>query len=335
MMIRLEQHYLNLFYDHESGYLVDCVWWKDNPVNRNLFPRLTSLLALYGRGELLLLDVLDDLAGFVGARMRHPQLGLQDVPVEHPDDPVYRRWDDHWLQNATRQTLKLARLSGDRELLEVQLKAFTRHFAADNLIHEDLYYAYPGGRYKPENLYQSTSWWQGMTAYAWWSGIIESVAGLRWDRGQLEYVPGDSGADVTLSNLHWGGNCWSVTVSGRGRWLDTLTVNGQDRLATCQLFPADDTVDQQVAIAKTDRVPEHPVILSAGACSVRVTQVSAGGLTAALNTHGFAQVWFFSPDKPAAVRVNGRDTAFRWVPARNEGVVAVDVSGEVTVEIDL
>ena len=38
--------------------------------------------------------------------------------------------------------------------------------------------AYPGGRYKPENVYQSTSWWQAMTVHAWWNGIVESVAAI-------------------------------------------------------------------------------------------------------------------------------------------------------------
>lgn len=333
VMERLHENYLRLYLDEETGYLIDSVWFKDDPVDRNRFFRITSLLALYCYGDFLLLDAIESIARYVKTYLRHPGLGLCDVPNNHPPWPAYNRWDDHWLQNATKESLKLARLAEDRELLDIQVEAFVKHFGADQIIHEDLYYAYEGGKYDPANLYQSTSWWQNMTVHAWWNGLIESVAGLRYERGLLEYVPGDSGRGIALSNLHWGGHRWSMQVSGRGKWIDSLSVNGQERAGTCQMLAAGDGFDQEIVIAKTDRPPEHPVVLSAGASPVKMRRVATGLSEAVIRSTGFVPLHFYSPKEPR-VTVNGAPVPVRWCAVRSEGVALLTEEGTLDLVID-
>ena len=172
-----------------------------------------------------------------------------------------------------------------------------------------------------------------MTTHVWWAGIMESIAGLRYERGQLEYLPGDSGLDVELGNFHWGGWRWSMKVAGRGRWIDRMTVNGRHRPGTCQMIPVGDATDQEVVITKTDRPPAGPVILSAGASPVTVTAAEAGVLAASLASPGFARLHFFSPTKPR-VTVEGGEIELRWSEKRREGTATIVAAGELEIVID-
>lgn len=329
---RLEANFLPLFYDAKEEFLIDSVWFKEDPVHRNPFLRLTSLLAFQGYGEQLLLEVAERLAECVRTRFRHPELGLAVAPRDRRDEPVYARWKDNWVQNQTRESLRLARLAGDRELLDLQTGLFLKHYASDRLIHENLFHAYPGGRYKPENLDLATSWWQGMSLFAWWMGLIEAVAGLRFDRGPLEYLLGDSGRDVALRNFHWGGRRWSVRVRGRGRWIASMTVNGAARRGICQIQPRGKAFDQEVRILKTDRTPEHPVLLSAGACPVRDATVGKGRLRATLLSPGFVRLHFWSP-RPPVLEVNGRRVRVRWLSARQEALATLRIKGRLALGV--
>lgn len=329
---RVQASFSSTFLDTGSGFLYDAVWPKDDPVNRNAFPRLTSLLALFGHGELLLLESIEGLARFVRERMCHPEIGLRTVAADSPSTPVYERWKDNWLQNPTRETLKLARLAGDRELLDLQVDALLRNFEADKLIHKNLFHARKGGRYDPARLSTATSWWQGMSAYAWWTGLIESVIGLRVDRGAPEYALGDAGRDVSLSNFHWGGRRWSLSVTGRGKWIGSMRINGRERAGACSFHPFDPRKDQRVVIRKTDRPPAHPVILTAGANAVLATRATRGRLQATVRSTGFTPLHFFSPARPA-LRVAGKEVPFRWVEARSEGVSFLEGKGDLDLEI--
>ncbi|MCC7518762.1 MAG: hypothetical protein IT578_06215 [Verrucomicrobiae bacterium] len=329
---RLEKHFLRLYFDEHEKFLVDSVWFKDDPSHRNPFLRLTSLLAFQGYGEQLLLDVVEPLAECARTRFRHPALGLAVAPRDRREEPVYERWKDNWVQNQTRETLKLARLAGDQELLDLQVNAFLKHYAADRLIHENLFHASPGGRYKPESLYQATSWWQGMTLYAWWMGFLDAVAGIRFERGPLECVPGDGGRDVALTNLHWNGHRWAVRVRGRGRWIASMKVNGQARVGTHQIQPCGPAFDQKVTILKTDRPPNHPVILSAGACAVRETKATPGRLRAVLDSSGFARLHLWSPTRPI-LKVNGRRVNLRWSARRSEATSTLLLEGRLRLDL--
>ena len=329
---RIEASFLDLFFDRDEGFLIDCVWPRDNPVNQNRTFKLLTLLSLSGYGELLVRCEWKRLAEFVRRRLAHPTLGIRNVPEDQPMHESGRWMTEHWLQNAGRELLKLARLAGDAELLELQVREFSRHFGRDKLVHEDLYNLEAPQFFDVAKSYVSTSWWQCMTASAWWHGIMEAVAGLRWERGLLEYLPGDGGADVRVSNLHRGKHCWTLQTVGRGRWVDSLVINGVARPGTHQLLPEGPAREQNAVIHKTNRPPEHPIIFSCGAGPAIVRSLSPNRLQAQLQTFGFTRLWFYSPREPCLL-VDGEEVAVRWSEECREGTVALRTGGTITIEI--
>lgn len=332
-MQRLEQHFAPLFVDQETGYLRDSVWFKDNPVASNRFVRLTAMLALSGYGELLLNDALPGLAAFVNARMRHPELGLCDAPYIHPQSPTYSRWDDKWHQNATRETLKLARLTDDRELLEVQITAIGRQFAADRVIREDLFYT---GRtpekFKSWAIDHAASLWMNMTACAWWHGLLEALVGVRFERGQMEAVPGCAVAAAAVSNLHWGGHRWRWRSEGAGHWPLQLQINGRILRGVAQAQPQGTAAEQEVVVTMA-AAPPQPLILSAGACAVRETAVTNRALEAQIESQGFLRLHFYAPTRPV-VTIDGETLPYRWFAACGEGTLVVAKAGLLRIVIE-
>ncbi len=329
----LQRHYVAIFYDPTCGWLYDCVWWKENPVNHHHYPRTTNMLALNGYGEQLLLDHLATFATFIRTKMRHPHVGLQSAPREHPPDSPFARLDDNWHQNATHETLKLARLAGDSELLQIQLETITRYFDANKTILENIHHAHPAGRLKPENVFRTNSWWQNMTVKAWWNGIVEAVAGLRYERGQLEHLPGDSGHDTTISNFHWGGHVWRIDVTGRGRWIGQLTVNDRQLSATHQLTADATSSAQHVVIRKTDQPPACPQLLSAGATAAATTADSPGLLELNLHSNGFVPLQLYCPKRPA-ITLHGTPIDFHWFAGTSQAVLHIARRGDLRITID-
>jgi len=330
---KIEQNFIKHFFDEEEGFLLDCVWPKERPVFRNRFFRLTSLLALSGYGELLCLDQWDRLADFIWRKLRHPVIGLREVPVDQvlPDSGRNRKED--WLQNAARETLRVARLAGQERLLHLILDRYQNHFKSEKVIRENLYNNEAKEFFQSGKLHVSTSWWQGMTGSAWWFGILEAVAGLRFSRGQLEYIPGQFGEKLSLSNLHFAKRSWDITVEGKGKWVSEFVINGKKRDPfTYQLQPADLKRRQQVLIKKTDRPPAYPVILSAGASLVNHLYSASGVLKVSLTGPGFSRIWFFSPEKPVLL-VGGKEHFYSWSEKRREGSAAILYSKDTEITL--
>ena len=332
LITRIEQHFVSLFFDEEDGYLIDCVWSKDDPVNRTRMFRLLTLLCLTGYGELLVMDLWERIAEFVMDQMRHPLIGLRSVARDQPIPDSGARFKEVWLQNATREVLKFSRLSGCAELLDLQLSKFEEHFEKERVVREDLYNLQAPQHFTVAKSYVSTSWWQNMTASAWWHGIMEAFAGLRWERGLLEYLPGDGGRDVRISNLNREKHTWEISVTGRGRWVESMTVNGERNRGSYQLLPRGDSREQRVEITKTDESPQTPVVFSSGASPLHVTSLELNKLLGTLECPGFARLWFYSPRKPH-VRVNGHGQDYRWVEGRKEGTAMVVGKGRLELEI--
>ena len=328
---RVEKHFAGVFMNRGNGYLLDCVWPKGAPSGRSTLARITALLALAGYGEQLVPDDLDGIADCVMREFRHPVLGLRDIGGNPAVDvPAARRWADHWLQNATCETFKLARLTGRRDLMDVVMSAVLTHFDRNKIIHENLYAkpeVHPG---RPRLHMEATSWWQSMTAWAWWGGVMESVAGVRRERGQVECVPGDAGFDVVVGNLRWAGRIWRVSAQGRGRWPAEIVVNGRLQRGSLQLVPAGDAVAQEAVVRKTDEAPRHPCILSAGAVPVDVVEASPARLRAILRSRGFARLHFYAPARPR-LTAGGRTVDITWSERRSEGAASIEASGDVEV----
>ncbi|HOL67669.1 MAG TPA: hypothetical protein PKX93_09460, partial [bacterium] len=268
---KVECSFRKYFFDEEGGFFLDAVWPKDKPAYRNRFFRLTSLLALSGYGELLVINDWETLANFVWNSLTHPVLGLREVPAEQPLPPGGLNRKENWLQNAARETLRLARLAGHARLLQLIVGKYQQHFQQEKVIRENLYNNQASEFFDTKKLYVSTSAWQAMTASAWWFGLLEAVGGLRLGRGQLEYLPGEGLGDVTVSNLRLAGRVWKVVVKGQGQWVSSIVVNGYPQCPGCyQLLPVGKSQWQTALIRKTDRRVSHPVLFSAGASQVKV-----------------------------------------------------------------
>ncbi|HNQ36080.1 MAG TPA: hypothetical protein PKN80_08470, partial [bacterium] len=329
---RIEAGFMGHFFDAEEGFFIDCVWPKDKPVNRNRTFRLTSLLALSGHGELLSLDEWDRLADFIVRRLGHPVIGLRECPADQPMHPTGRNRSENWFQNASRETFRLARLSGNQELLRILLEKAEFFFGAERVLRENLYNNQATQFFDASRLYVSTSWWQCMTTASWWLGLLEALAGIRLTQGNLEYLPGDGGSDVRLTNLFYGGRVWEVDVRGRGRFVAGLEINGRPFDGTQQLEAADERPEQRVRIEKTNRPPVHPVVLGAGAARARITRLEPGRLEAGLAAPGYCRLWFYSPEQPRLL-VDGRPIRFAWSPKRHEGTAGFRAGGDSRLEI--
>lgn len=327
---RIEVNFMDLFFDQEKGFLIDCVWPKNDPVNKNRTFKLLSLLSLSGYGELLTLGEWARMADFAMDQFTHPVIGLQYVARDQAVHESGARFKELWLQNSAREVLKLARLSGNTELLARQLDKFEEHFRQERVVREDLYNKQRPDYFQVGKAHVSTSWWQNMTASAWWHGILESFAGIRWERGLLEYVPGDGGADVRISNLHRGPHCWDLEVTGRGPWIESMTINGAQRVGTYQLLPEGDAREQKVRIRKTAEPPSYPVILSAGASPLSIISAEPNHLAATVHSPGFTRLWFYSPERPRVV-VAGEEMDFRW--AEGQGTLALMGRGDLALEM--
>jgi len=330
---RIEANFMEIFFDQEEGFLIDCVWPKDDPVNQNRTFKLLSLLSMSGYGELLTLGAWERMADFAMDQFTHPVIGLQYVAKGQAIHESGARFKELWLQNSAREVLKLARLSGNAELLTRQLDKFEEHFQKERVVREDIYNKQRPDYFQIAKAHVSTSWWQNMTASAWWHGILESFAGIRWERGILEYVPGDGGSDVRISSLHRGPCRWDIEVTGRGPWIESMTINGAKRVGTYQLLPEGDAREQEVRIRKTAEPPPHPVILSSGASPLQITSVEPNRLTATLRSPGFTRLWFYSPRRPR-LTVAGKDHECRRGDSVSQGTAFFTDQGSVSVTIE-
>ena len=328
----LEQNFMRHFFDEETGYLIDCVWPKDNPVNLNRTPRLTALMALGGYGELLSMNAWGRLADFVMRRLTHPEIGLREIPADQPVHPRGANYREKWLQNSTRDLLKLARLAERQDMMDMVLGRLTERFREERLIKENIYNANARPYFDPAKQYLAASWWQCMTSSLWFLGLLEAVAGIRIGRGRLEYIPGDSGHDACLDNLHDGAHCWAFDIRGRGRWIDTLTINGQAMHGTYQFTPIVGDFGQRVQIVKTSRPPATPILYSAGAAKIAVSKAAPDRLETRIQSPGFSRLWFYSPRRPS-LRINGNECDYRWCGERNEGTAGIMADGEASLEI--
>jgi len=320
----LEQNFMPVFFNPENGFFLDCVWPKDNPVHRNPLVRLTALMAMVGYAELLSMGEWQRLADFVVRRLSHPEIGLCEMPLDQPVPERAASRRETWLQNSFRDIFKLARLSGNRDLMETMIATVARYFGEEKVVKETIANIH-SPFFKISKFPTHVSSWQCMSASAWWFGIMESVVGLRLTRGQLEYIPGDAGRDARVKNLPFGRCVWDVQVTGRGRWVRRLMVNGQEQKGNYQLLPSGEAQMQTALIEKTDRPPETPVILSAGASRIAVREAGRSGLKARLTGPGVARLWFYSPSRPGLF-VNGREADLRWTDCMNLGTACIDGS---------
>jgi hypothetical protein len=329
---RIEPNFMRHFFDEELGFFVDCVWPKDCPLNRNRTLRLTEMMAFVGYADLLCMDEWDRLAETLLRRFTHPLIGLREVPLDQPMQTPNLNRCENWLQNSARDLLRFARLAGSRRLMDILLGQIRAKFDSEKVVQETFYNREATQFFNPAKYPVAASCWQAMTASAWWLGLLEAVAGLRASRGQLEHLPGDAGADTRLSNLTYARRRWDIRVAGRGPWIESLAVNGEPRPGTHQLIPNGGARLQRVDIRKTDRPPNHPVVLSAGAGVAEVRSVRPGRLDAHLANAGFCRLWFYAPRRPD-LRVNGREVETRWSERRSFGTAVL--VGTPTAEVEV
>jgi hypothetical protein len=217
----LEKEFIKTFWDGEAGFLADAI---DLPTGTiNLRHPLFSLLFLHSPlGWALVRERIGACADFIARHLLTAD-GMRVLPAgESFGETISNAWYPHWdlyalkiLRRAGRAKEILRWLTGAERLLE-KLGFCPEYFAWGGTNDAGKPSAPHHGA--PSNLNCVTGWYQA---------FLEGVVGLEPDPGGFTIIPlGLPIGDYSLRGISYHGTRWNVTVSNRGKKLQSVRVDG-------------------------------------------------------------------------------------------------------------
>jgi len=140
----------------------------------------------------------------------------------------------------------------------------------------------------------------------WYSNLTMGLAGMDFDHEGITFTPwGDR--PLRIANLKLRNTAIDVTIRGKGNNLASLTLNGKKLNAGSRkiLWSQLKGKKAKVEIARTDKVPNHPVIVRADGLRIEKLITAKGRLSATISGAMTSEIVIFAATQPT-VTVNGK-----------------------------
>jgi len=143
--------------------------------------------------------------------------------------------------------------------------------------------------------------------------LIESVIGIQWDMGGLTYAPCDTPGDMTLEGFPYRNAVWNVTVTGEGRYVERIEVDGKELCGTTRL-PAElveGTGTHSLIIVRSARPFLRPTLIDAPGAAVTGLVSTETELSFTVREEVHTSVEAFCPSRPSA-SLDGQGIKCEW-----------------------
>lgn len=76
--------------------------------------------------------------------------------------------------------------------------------------------------------------WQAYSMRGWYQAAVHSLLGIEFDYGGIIISP-HSGKPMKVENLHWADMQLDIEITGKGKYIDLIDVNGEKISSTCMI----------------------------------------------------------------------------------------------------
>lgn len=176
---------------------------------------------------------------------------------------------------------------------------------------------------------------QYFTCSAWYACLYAGLAGMDFDHEGITFTPwGDR--DLSIENLKLRGVSIDLKISGSGNHIGSLKLDGKTLTAGSRKIPwaALKGKSAKIAIVRSEKAPNHPVIVRADGLRITGVETRRGSLTAQIQGEISGEVVVASA-KPLRVWINDQavkvpfDRASKTlnipVPARGCSVLKISI----------
>ncbi len=294
---KVEANYEMAFYNEKEGYLRQARTESFAVPRVEVFHYSHTLGMDYNYGRYLFRRILPQLATWQATRLYHP-MGHTAVPWDSAIP--CEMWKGVHMSQHYGHEGKTARCGGRADEALRLMNGFLGYFKHHKLAIETLNLT------GEERDVTMTSRWQGFGATGIAQGILRGACGLDWSRGGFAWLPADEEGKVEIGNFRFRNVVCDISVSGKGKYIDSFTVNGREIRGSLQIpvefFPAQGRA--KIALHRSSVVPGYPVLLQATDLPVGNVKATAGHLSFTAQGTAHASILIQTAKKPE-ISVNG------------------------------
>ncbi|MDD5707489.1 MAG: hypothetical protein PHR35_16320 [Kiritimatiellae bacterium] len=299
---RLNERYLEVFYDPEKGYLHSWVEPKSR-LTAGVYQNVSTLALDYPYGEYLFRKRLREIAEYQAYALCHPA-GRSSVAY---DDSADEMWKNAIMWIHLAHEAKAARAAGlGDEALRI-VNNFLNKFDRCKVAVETHNISGLDG-----DTLQRADWYP-LSARAGYGAIVEGIVGIQWDLGGFHYVPCAIEGDMALRDFRFRNTRWNIAISGEGPYVRHFAVDGV-RLRGTLRVPVELLEDgrfHSLEIVRSQVPFSEPTLLSAVGAAVTDIEAGFDTLSFAARDGAHASIKVMAPARLSA-RAAGRPVAVEW-----------------------
>lgn len=221
------EHYLNVFYNPQDGYLRQAVTGELKP-GIDVYQNTNTIGLDYTHGKELLYPVLRNMAQFQASRLYHTT-GHRAVPIDSMIP--CEMWHSCHMNQHLGHECKLARLGGLPSEADRVMTAYLKKYEETGTAVETFNFTgCPGDQSQLAD-------WQTFSATGAIKALVSGVAGIEYHRGGINYLPADGCKYRKIKGLYMNKKSFDIEITGTGNSAQ-LFLNGTLIPGTLQL-PAD------------------------------------------------------------------------------------------------
>ena len=299
----LEKNYLKSFFAEDAGYLRTGVDQAGKPGGVEIYQNTSTIGLDYVYGQYLMRSVIGRLADYQATRLYHP---MGHVAVAWDSEVRCEMWKSVHMNQHLGHECKLARFAGKADEAYRVLKPYLDAFGQYKVAIETFNYAGCDG-----NASQTANW-QTFSATAAGQAIQYGLAGIGRHCGGLHYIPAYDEHEINIDNLKSGSSIFSIRISGSGKYVGKMTLNGTELNGTMQI-PFDLITSGKVEwkIERSNRPFSGPVLLSAFDMPVSALVCGGKSLEFTLGKTTHVPILLQCPLEPR-VKINGEPVMGEW-----------------------
>ncbi len=325
----IQQHFMEMFWDEDEGFLVDSVDTVSGEMNPS-YPIFTLLFLQSPPGLSLIRRELDVLAQFLSAH-NLGQIGTSMVPSwdrNRKSEDATGSWYPHWdvyllkLLRRTGRTTDIIRWLNNVEQALEKLGFCPEFVRLDPFDSGDPNaWSYHGAA---SNLNCATGWYRA---------LVEGVLGIEIDAGGMTVVPASLPFEtICLNGLVYRNSTWQIILHPNGKCIKRIVIDGEE-VTGCMKIPSRfyNHKPHTVEIWSDDVGPSWAFceVINAEVLDVLCMDDSLGIVLRPLGTVDVV----FTSDHAVDVFVDGRiDDSVQYIRPK-EGVIRIHSSHETEVKL--
>jgi len=296
---RLRVSFVKYFYDEEQGFFISSCSSKNFKPRKHYVCQAIFWITPFARE--LVSHAPERIAAFMDEHLRSGKC-LLSMP----------RWDTAWMADGNQLGasyptadyfyINVHKLIGDAKALDAWLGDvewfWRRHTAPESFTPEAENEDAMGADNQGCKQLQACS--------TWYSNLTMGLAGMDFDHEGITFTPwGDR--PLRIANLKLRNTAIDLTIRGKGNNLASLTLNGKKLNAGSRkiLWSQLKGKKAKVEIARTDKVPNHPVIVRADGLRIEKLITAKGRLSATISGAMTSEIVIFAATQPT-VTINGK-----------------------------